>query len=125
MTAAVLVPDTCDSGPAVLFWAAGLRAADAGVTLPFQGVAAVLEKVLDAGEACTPGALLSAGSLGSKHLLCEQNGDKFNLFDESPQYTLPFAHGTALVPAVATATAGQRIEPVSPLHWFLGLRRNV
>lgn len=50
LTEVVLVPDRCDGGPLVLFGAAGLRAADAGVTLPFQGVAAVLVKALDAGE---------------------------------------------------------------------------
>lgn len=61
----VPVPDRCDGGPAVLLGPPGLRPADAGATLPFQGVAAVLEKVLDAGEACTAGAFLSAGSLGS------------------------------------------------------------
>lgn len=65
----VPVPARCDGGPAALFGVPGLRPAGAGVTLPFQGVAAVLEKVLDAGEACTAGAFLSAGSLESKRVI--------------------------------------------------------
>lgn len=65
LTAVVPVPERCDGGPTVLLGAPGLRPADPEVTLPFQGVAAVLEKVLDAGEECTAGAFLSAGSLGS------------------------------------------------------------
>lgn len=50
-----------------MFGAPGLLNAEAGATLPFQGVAAVLEYVLAAGEVCTVGGFLSTASLGNKH----------------------------------------------------------
>lgn len=61
------LPGGCDGRTTVLFGAPGLLNAEAGVTLPFQGVAAVLEYVLAAGEVCTVGGFLSTASLGNKH----------------------------------------------------------
>lgn len=63
----VPLPGRCDGRTTVLFGAPGLLNAEAGVTLPFRGVAAVLEYVLAAGEVCTVGGFLSTASLGNKH----------------------------------------------------------
>lgn len=62
----VPLPGRCDGRTTVLFGAPGLLNAEAGVTLPFRGVAAVLEYVLAAGEVCTAGGFLSTASLGNK-----------------------------------------------------------